>query len=200
MAAYVLAQLDVHDPETFKRYREKVAPLVETFGGRYLVRGGEVTTLEGEILGATPGDHRIRRSGGSSALVSFRRVPGNPAPSPEQRQRNRRDCRRRSDSNRHRSTLIAKQILEQRKGYSPSLEAEKDRRPSGLSGLLFIAGRWPVDGALSPIPGAFRQPVEMAIGKRACEHGASIAHDVGRQSELAARLQQSCHVRQGFPD
>lgn len=48
MAAYVLAQLDVHDPEGFARYREKVAPLVEQFGGRYLVRGGELTALEGE--------------------------------------------------------------------------------------------------------------------------------------------------------
>lgn len=47
MAAYILAQLDVHDPEGFQRYREKVAPLVEQFGGRYLVRGGEITPLEG---------------------------------------------------------------------------------------------------------------------------------------------------------
>ena len=49
MAAYILAQLDVHDPEPFQRYREKVAPLVAQFGGRYLVRGGDVTTLEGEL-------------------------------------------------------------------------------------------------------------------------------------------------------
>ncbi|MDH3658883.1 MAG: DUF1330 domain-containing protein [Alphaproteobacteria bacterium] len=52
MAAYILAQLDIHDPEGFQRYREKVAPLVATFGGRYLVRGGEVTTLEGELAAA----------------------------------------------------------------------------------------------------------------------------------------------------
>lgn len=49
MAAYILAQLDVHDPEMFERYREKVAPLVEAFGGRYIVRGGEITPLEGEL-------------------------------------------------------------------------------------------------------------------------------------------------------
>lgn len=47
MAAYVVAQLDVHDPEGFQRYRDKVAPLVEQFGGRYIVRGGEITPLEG---------------------------------------------------------------------------------------------------------------------------------------------------------
>jgi uncharacterized protein (DUF1330 family) len=49
MPAYILAQIDVHDPETFERYREKVAPLVQAFGGRYIVRGGEITPLEGEL-------------------------------------------------------------------------------------------------------------------------------------------------------
>lgn len=49
MAAYVVANLDVHDPETFERYREKVPAVIAAFGGRYLVRGGEITPLEGEL-------------------------------------------------------------------------------------------------------------------------------------------------------
>lgn len=49
MAAYVLAQLSISDPVTFQRYREKVAPLIERFGGRYIVRGGEVSPLEGQL-------------------------------------------------------------------------------------------------------------------------------------------------------
>lgn len=49
MTAYVLAQLNVHEPEGFQRYREKVPDVIAAFGGRYLVRGGEVTTLEGEL-------------------------------------------------------------------------------------------------------------------------------------------------------
>jgi uncharacterized protein (DUF1330 family) len=49
MAAYVMAQLEVHDPKQFERYREKVAPLVDQFGGRYLVRGGAMTELEGSF-------------------------------------------------------------------------------------------------------------------------------------------------------
>lgn len=49
MSAYILANLDVHDPETFERYREKVPAVIGAFGGRYLVRGGEVTTLEGAL-------------------------------------------------------------------------------------------------------------------------------------------------------
>lgn len=48
MAAYVVAQLDVTDAETFARYRDAVAPLVDHFGGRYLIRGGRSEVLEGE--------------------------------------------------------------------------------------------------------------------------------------------------------
>ena len=48
MAAYILAQLDVTDPEDFARYREMVPSSIEQFGGRYIVRGGKVETLEGD--------------------------------------------------------------------------------------------------------------------------------------------------------
>jgi uncharacterized protein (DUF1330 family) len=46
MAAYLLAQLTVHDPEGFQLYRDKVPALIAQHGGRYLVRGGEITPLE----------------------------------------------------------------------------------------------------------------------------------------------------------
>ena len=48
MVAYVIAHLEVHDPETFARYRERVPEVVAQFGGRYLVRGGRAEALEGE--------------------------------------------------------------------------------------------------------------------------------------------------------
>jgi uncharacterized protein (DUF1330 family) len=48
MAAYIVAQLKVHDPAMFQRYRDAVTPLVDRFGGRYRVRGGELDVLEGE--------------------------------------------------------------------------------------------------------------------------------------------------------
>ena len=48
MAAYIVAQLKVHDPAMFKRYRDAVTPLVDRFGGRYRVRGGELEVLEGD--------------------------------------------------------------------------------------------------------------------------------------------------------
>jgi uncharacterized protein (DUF1330 family) len=49
MAGYLIANIDVTDPAKFDQYREKVAPLVQKFGGRYLVRGGEVRRLEGNL-------------------------------------------------------------------------------------------------------------------------------------------------------
>lgn len=48
MPAYLVAHLDVHDPEGFARYRDQVSPLVGRFGGKYLIRGGQVEVLEGD--------------------------------------------------------------------------------------------------------------------------------------------------------
>ena len=47
MAAYVIADIDVTDPEAYERYKALAGPSVEAAGGRYIVRGGAVTTLEG---------------------------------------------------------------------------------------------------------------------------------------------------------
>jgi uncharacterized protein (DUF1330 family) len=48
MSAYLIANLRVKDPVRFGEYRDKVAPMIARFGGRYLIRGGAVTPLEGE--------------------------------------------------------------------------------------------------------------------------------------------------------
>ncbi len=48
MSAYLIAQMEVTDPETYEEYRGQVAPTVERYGGRFLVRGGAVQELEGE--------------------------------------------------------------------------------------------------------------------------------------------------------
>ncbi len=47
MAGYVVVQVEVHDAETFAVYRDMVPPTLRSFGGRYLVRGGEIECLEG---------------------------------------------------------------------------------------------------------------------------------------------------------
>ena len=48
MPAYLIAEIEVSDPETYEEYRRQVAPTVERYGGRFLVRGGAVHGLEGE--------------------------------------------------------------------------------------------------------------------------------------------------------
>ena len=47
MPAYVVVDIEVTDPEIYARYRELAAPTVAAYGGRYLVRGGSVESLEG---------------------------------------------------------------------------------------------------------------------------------------------------------
>lgn len=48
MAAYVIAQVEVTDPHAFEQYRRQVPATLTPFGGRFIVRGGESTTLEGD--------------------------------------------------------------------------------------------------------------------------------------------------------
>jgi uncharacterized protein (DUF1330 family) len=48
MPAYVIADVDVHDPEAYARYREGVPASLEPYGGRFVVRGGAWEALEGE--------------------------------------------------------------------------------------------------------------------------------------------------------
>ena len=47
MSAYIIAEVDVTDPETFEEYRRLVPATVRAFGGRYVVRGGAIESREG---------------------------------------------------------------------------------------------------------------------------------------------------------
>lgn len=48
MAAYIYGNIEVTDPATYEEYRKVVPGLIASHGGRYLVRGGAVTVLEGD--------------------------------------------------------------------------------------------------------------------------------------------------------
>ena len=48
MAGYVIADVNVHDADTFSEYRNQVEPTVELYGGEYIVRGGELEVVEGD--------------------------------------------------------------------------------------------------------------------------------------------------------
>jgi uncharacterized protein (DUF1330 family) len=48
MAAYVVGRLQMRDPSWIEKYRATVPSIVAKHGGKYLVRGGKMETLEGE--------------------------------------------------------------------------------------------------------------------------------------------------------
>jgi uncharacterized protein (DUF1330 family) len=47
MPAYIIAEITVHDPQTYDRYRAQTPAAVERYGGRFVVRGGDPEALEG---------------------------------------------------------------------------------------------------------------------------------------------------------
>lgn len=47
MLAYIVANIDVTDPDAYADYRKGVAASLTPFGGRFLARGGRAEALEG---------------------------------------------------------------------------------------------------------------------------------------------------------
>jgi uncharacterized protein (DUF1330 family) len=48
MPAYVIVEIDIVDPVGYEEYKKLAGATVEKYGGRYIVRGGKVETLEGD--------------------------------------------------------------------------------------------------------------------------------------------------------
>ncbi len=48
MPAYVVVDIDVHDPERYREYVERAPEAVAQFGGRYVARAGRTEVLEGD--------------------------------------------------------------------------------------------------------------------------------------------------------
>ena len=48
MKAYLIADTNVTDPQRYEEYKRQVKPLIERFGGSYVVRGGPHDVLEGD--------------------------------------------------------------------------------------------------------------------------------------------------------
>lgn len=47
MAGYLIVDIEVTDPAAFEEYRKLVPATIAQYGGKYLVRGGAVQTVEG---------------------------------------------------------------------------------------------------------------------------------------------------------
>lgn len=52
MPAYMIADIELNDPERYRDYVEHVPALIEKHGGKYCVRGGESEVLEGSWVPA----------------------------------------------------------------------------------------------------------------------------------------------------
>ncbi len=48
MTAYVIVDIDVHDPDGYEEYKKLAPAPVELHGGKYIARGGKTETLEGD--------------------------------------------------------------------------------------------------------------------------------------------------------
>ena len=47
-AGFVVAEVEVTDPATFKEYGDKAPGTIKQYGGRYIIRGGKSESVEGD--------------------------------------------------------------------------------------------------------------------------------------------------------
>lgn len=48
MPAYLIADVDITDQDTYQTYTTQVPPILHQYGGRFLVRGGKTEVVEGD--------------------------------------------------------------------------------------------------------------------------------------------------------
>lgn len=48
MPAYIIVEIEIHDPEAYKEYKKLTPASLEAFDGKFIVRGGNAESLEGD--------------------------------------------------------------------------------------------------------------------------------------------------------
>lgn len=48
MSAFVLVEVNIHDPEVYEEYKKLTPGSIEPFGGKFVIRGLPVQVMEGE--------------------------------------------------------------------------------------------------------------------------------------------------------
>jgi len=48
MSAYVIAEIEIDNPEGYEEYKKLAPPPIAAYGGKYIARGGRVENLEGD--------------------------------------------------------------------------------------------------------------------------------------------------------
>ena len=46
---FLLVDVDIHNIDEYKKYLKKVKPMVEKFGGKYLIKGGKIDAKETDL-------------------------------------------------------------------------------------------------------------------------------------------------------
>lgn len=87
MAAYLIARIEVTDPEAYAGYAAQTVALAERFGGRFLVKGGPMLQLEGE----GPARHVVIAFPDRAAALAFYESPEYRAILPAALRSSRRD-------------------------------------------------------------------------------------------------------------
>lgn len=77
---YYVAEFTVHDPEGIKPYSAQVESTFAPYGGKFIVRGGEIESLEGvaptqrRVVIAFPSIERAKAWYASPAYVELRKI------------------------------------------------------------------------------------------------------------------------------
>lgn len=50
MSAYLITDVEVTDEDLYAQFRERITPVIEAYGGRFVVRGGEIEVNEGDWM------------------------------------------------------------------------------------------------------------------------------------------------------
>ncbi len=53
MAAYIVVDTEITDPENYEEYKRLAKPIVESFGGVYLARGGDMHVVDAQLWAPT---------------------------------------------------------------------------------------------------------------------------------------------------
>ena len=48
MSAYIIVEVTIHDPETYKDYMQLTPAAIAAYDGKFIVRGGKTESLEGD--------------------------------------------------------------------------------------------------------------------------------------------------------
>ena len=95
MRAFVIAQENSFDQAMVGEYRHKVVESIASFGGKFVVRGGALTVVEGEWPYERTVVVEVPLSGDGGGVVSVIRLPESAPAAPQQHAQQSDHCRRR---------------------------------------------------------------------------------------------------------